>query len=171
MKLLVATALIALTPLAMLVPGSAFNQPQPKPDHFWQRRGALIDAIKTPSYIAEYRLRFGPQSTYAGSGGGLGYERRIFDNGLTYFDHQDDKTFRQWRDEFTQEELDAWSDAGYHIPEYTAPMRVHHPETYALILTQHRRVENGDRDYLFGGKMVVTRDEYEEACAFLGKTP
>jgi hypothetical protein len=151
----------------MALPMSA---PDPARDHFWQQRGTLVDVVKRPGHVAEYRLSFGPQQSYEGSGGGLGFERRVFENGLTYIDHGE-PPFRQWRDEFTQDELDAWSDAGHVIPSYTAPMRVLHPETYAIILTQHRRVENGDRDYLFGGVQIVTRTQYEEACEFLGVAP
>jgi hypothetical protein len=148
----------------------------PKDTHFWQRRGVLVDVVKTQPYVAEHTLRFGPQQSYEGSGGGLGFERRLFPNGLTYFDHDGDgneapAAFRQWRDEFTQAELDAWDDAGYFIPEYVPSMRVGHPAQYAIILTQHRRVENGERDYLFGGVMVVTRSQYLEACEFLGVDP
>jgi len=137
---------------------------------FWQSRGVLVDVVKKPTYIAEYTLRFGPQGSYAGSGGGLGWEHRVFPNGLTYIDH-DEPAFRRWRDEFTGEELHAWEDGGYTIPEHTPPMRVRHPEIYGIILTQHKLIGSGDRDYLFGGIQIVTRAQYEVACEFLGVEP
>ena len=143
---------------------------------FWQSRGVLVDVVKKPTYIAEYTLRFGPQGSYAGSGGGLGWEHRLFPNGLTYIDHDGDgneapAAFRRWSDEFTGEELHAWADDGYAIPEYTPPMRVMHPEIYGVILTQHKLIGNGDRDYLFGGIQIVSRAQYEIACEFLGVEP
>ena len=50
-------------------------------------------------------------------------------------------------------------------------MRVMHPEIYGVILTQHKLIGNGDRDYLFGGIQIVSRAQYEIACEFLGVEP